>query len=98
MSFYIHNDASYHAIGAILGQKLDSIEHAIYYIRKNLQRAKYNYTIIEKELLAVIYALNKFRHYVTGYQIFVFTDHSVIKYLMNKPAIFGQLARWLFLM
>ena len=89
MPFYIHTDASDHAIGAILGQKLDSIEHAIYYMRKNIQGAKYNYTVIEKELLAVIYALNKFRHYVTGYHIFVHTDHFAIKYLKNKSAIFG---------
>ena len=87
--FYIHTDASDHAIGVVLGQKLDSIEHAIYYISKNLQGAKYNYTIIEKEVLAVIYALNKFRHYVIGYQIFVHTNHSAINYLMNKSAISG---------
>ena len=87
--FYIHTNASDHAIGVVLDQKLDSIEHAIYYISKNLQGAKYNYTIIEKELLAVIYALNKFRHYVTGYQIFVHTNHSTIKYLMDKPEISG---------
>ena len=68
---------------------MDSVEHAIYYISKNLQGAEYNYTVTEKELLAVIYTLNKFKHYVTGYQIFVHTDHSAIKYLMNKLAISG---------
>ena len=66
---------------------MDLVEHAIYYIGKNLQGAEYNYTISKKVFLAVIYALNKFRHYVTRYQIFVHTDHSAIKYLMNKPAI-----------
>ncbi len=54
--------------------------------------------MIEKELLIVIYALNKFRHYIIGYQIFVHTDHSAIKYLMNKPAISRRLARWLLVM
>ena len=98
LPFHIYIDASNHAIGALLGQKLDSIEHAIYYINKNLQGAEYNYTVIEKELLAIIYALNKFRNYVTGYQIFVHTDHSPIKYLMKKPAISEQLARCLLLM
>ena len=57
-----------------------------------------NYTVIEKELLDVIYALNKFKHYVTGYPIFVHTDHSAIRYLMNKLAVTGQLARWLLLL
>lgn len=46
----------------------------------------------------VIYALKKFRHYITEYKIFVHTDHSAIKYLVNKPTIFGRLARWLWLM
>ena len=68
---------------------MDLVEHAIYYISINLQGAKYNYIVTKKELLAIIYALNKFRHYVIGYQIFVHIDHSTIKYLMNKPTIFG---------
>ena len=89
LPFHTHIDALDHAIGVVLGKKMDSMEHAIYYISKNLQGAKYNYTVIEKELLTVIYALNKFRHYVTGYQIFVHTDHFSIKYLMNKLAISG---------
>jgi len=45
-----------------------------------------NYTIAEKELLVLVYALKKFRHYVTRYPIFVHTDHLAIRYLMNKPA------------
>jgi hypothetical protein len=47
--------------------------------------AKLNYTVTEREFLAVIYAINKFRHYVTGYPTFIHTDHTAIKYLMNKP-------------
>ena len=64
LPFHIHIDASSYAIGIVLGQKMESVEHAIYYISKNLQGAEYNYTVTEKELLDVIYALNKFRHYV----------------------------------
>ena len=52
----------------------------------------------KKELLVVVYALNKFWHYITGYSIFFYTDHATIKYLMNKPAITGRLARWLLLL
>ena len=52
----------------------------------------------EKELLAIVYALKKFQHYITGYPIFVHTDHATIKYLMNKPTIIGRLARWLLLL
>lgn len=49
-------------------------------------------------MLAVIYALNKFRHYITRYQIFVHTNHATMRYLMNKSSITSRLARWLLLM
>lgn len=74
------------------------MESAIYYISKNLHGLELNYTVTEKEMLAVIYALNKFRHYITRYPIFVHTDHTTIRYLMNKLSITGRLAHWLFLM
>jgi hypothetical protein len=68
-----------------LGQEEDHLPYAIYFISKDMSPAELNYTVTEKEFLAVIYAINKFRHYITGYSTFVHTDHSAIKYLMNKP-------------
>ena len=82
----------------MIGQKVDSVEHSIYFISKNLQGVEFKYIVIEKELLVVIYALNKFRHYIIRYEIFVHTDHSTIKNMMNKPTISGRLARWFLLM
>ena len=52
----------------------------------------------EKEFLAVIHAVNKFRHYITGYPVVLFTDHSAIKFLANKPVINGRVTRWLILL
>eukprot|EP00253_Pinus_taeda_P028134 PITA_28134 len=60
--------------------------------------AELNYTITEKEFLAVIYAINKFKHYITGYTTFVHTDHSAIKYLMNKSVTNARVTRWLLLL
>ena len=60
--------------------------------------AELNYTVTEKEFLAVIYAINKFRHYITGYEVFVHTDHSAIRFLMNKPITNGRVTRWLLLL
>ena len=57
LPFHIHMDASDYAIGVVLEQKLDSIEHVIYFISKNFQGGKFNYTVTKKELLAIIYAL-----------------------------------------
>ena len=96
--FHIHTNASDYVVGAILGQKPTNLENAIYYISRTLHGPELNYTVIEKELLTIVYALNKFRHYVTGYAIFVHTDHSAIKYLMNKLVVIGRLARWLLLL
>jgi len=86
------------AIGAALGQEEDKQSYAIYYIIKNLSSAELNYIVTEKEFLAVIFAINKFRHYITGYEVFVHTDHSAIKYLMNKPLTSGRVTRWLLLL
>jgi hypothetical protein len=83
LTFHISSDASDTAIGAILGQQEDKKPYAIYYISKNMAPVELNYIVIEREFLAVVYAINKFRHYVTGYPTFIHTDHTKIKYLMN---------------
>ena len=48
--------------------------------------------------MAVVYSINKFRHYITGYEVFVHTDHSTIRYLMNKPITNGRVTWWLLLL
>ena len=60
--------------------------------------AELNYTVTENEFLAVIHAINKFRHYITGYQVFVHTDHSDIRYLMNNPNASARIIRWFLLL
>ena len=59
--------------------------------------AELNYTTTEKEMLVFIHSINKFRHYITGYEVFVHKDHSSIRYLMNKPITHGRVTRWLLL-
>jgi hypothetical protein len=85
LPFHICTDASDTSLGVVLGQRENQIHYAIYFISKNLSPAEVNYTVTEKELLVVVHAINKFRHYITGYQDFVHTDHSTIRFLMNKP-------------
>ena len=93
--FQISSDASDTMIRVVLGQEEDNKPYAIYYIRKNLSPAELNYTMTEKEFLAVIHAVNKFRHYITGYPIVLYTDHSTFKFLANKPVTNGRVTRWL---
>jgi len=72
--------------------------YAIYFTSKNLSKAELNYIVTEKELLVVVHSLNKFKHYIIGYQTFVHIDHAAIKYLMNKPDVNARIIRWLLLL
>ena len=76
--FEIMCDASDLALGAVLGQRIDNKPHVITYASKTLNSAQLNYTTTENELLAVVFALDKFRTYVLGSPITIFTDHSAI--------------------
>jgi hypothetical protein len=67
-------------------------------VSKNLSPDKLNYTVTEKEFLAVVHAINKFHHYITGYKLFVHTNHSTIIFLRNKPITNGRVTRWLLLL
>ena len=79
LTFHISIDASDIALGVVLGQN-DLIPYAIYYTRKNLTPTELNYTVTENEFLVVVHAVNKFRHYITGYETFVHTNHFAVRY------------------
>jgi hypothetical protein len=96
--FHISTNASYISIGVVLGHEVDKKPYTIYFISKNLNPIELNYTVIEKDILVVIHAINKFRHYITGYPIILYTDHSAIRYLANKPITNGRVTRWLLLL
>ena len=98
LPFEVMCDASDFAIGAVLGQREDGKPYVIYYASKTLNEAQRNYTTIEKELLAVVFALDKFRAYLVGSFIIVFTDHSALKYLLTKQDAKARLIRWILLL
>jgi hypothetical protein len=95
--FHVSIDASDSAIGFLLVQKENLLTYVIYFIRKNLSPFELNYTVTEKEFLAMVYAINKFKHYITEYEVFIHTDHFAIKYLMNKPIANGRITKWFLL-
>ncbi|XP_057487288.1 uncharacterized protein LOC130773354 [Actinidia eriantha] len=98
LPFELMCDASDYAVGAVLGQKVDKKSHVIYYASKTLNEAQQNYTTTEKELLAVVFALDKFRSYLVGSLVIIYTDHSALKYLLSKPDAKPRLIRWVLLL
>ncbi|PIN11693.1 DNA-directed DNA polymerase [Handroanthus impetiginosus] len=91
-------DASDFAIGAVLRQRKDKIFRSIYYASKTLNDTQLNYTTIEKELLAVVFAFDKFRSYLVGTKVVVYTDHTAIRYLIEKKDAKPRLIRWVLLL
>ena len=97
-SFEIMCDASDYALGAILGQRRDNMFRAIYYASRTLDNTQQKYTTTKKELLAVVFALDKFRSYLLGSKIVVHTDHAALKYLFVKKDSKPRLMRWILLL
>jgi len=91
-------DASDYAVGVVLGQQKDKMFHSIYYDCKVLNDAQVNYATTEKELLAIVYALEKFWSYLVGSKIVIYTDHATIKYLLRKVDSKPWLIRWILLL
>ena len=74
----------HYAIGAVLSQCKDKQHYAISYASKTLTSPQLNYATTEKELLAVVFAMDKFRSYLVGAKVIVYTDHAALKYLLTK--------------
>ncbi|GJS59502.1 reverse transcriptase domain-containing protein [Tanacetum coccineum] len=84
LPFEIMCYASDFVVGAVLGQRKNKNVQPIHYASKTLSDAQTHYTTTEKELLAVVYAFEKFRSYLVLSKTIVYTDHSALKYLFAK--------------
>ncbi|GMJ08012.1 hypothetical protein HRI_004470400 [Hibiscus trionum] len=98
LPFEIMCDASDYAVEAALGQRTEKPFYVIYYASKTLNDAQINYTTTEKELLAVVFAIDKFRPYILGTKVVVHTDHSTLKYMFAKKDAKPRLIRWILLL
>ncbi|KAD4888104.1 hypothetical protein E3N88_20177 [Mikania micrantha] len=78
--------------------RLDKHFHHIYYASKTIDAAQENYTTTEKELLAVVYAFDKFRSYLVLSKTVVYTDHAALRYLFAKKDAKPRLIRWILLL
>ncbi|GKC48662.1 reverse transcriptase domain-containing protein [Tanacetum coccineum] len=98
LPFEIMCDASDFAVGAVLGQRKTKHFQPIHYASKTMTEAQAHYTTTEKELLAVVYAFEKFRPYLVLSKSIVYTDHSALKYLFAKQDAKPRLLRWILLL
>nr|GEV76583.1 reverse transcriptase domain-containing protein [Tanacetum cinerariifolium] len=98
LPFELMCDASDFAVGAVLGQRKTKHFQPIHYASKTMTDAQAHYTTTEKELLAVVYAFEKFWPYLVLSKSIVYTDHSTLKYLFNKQDDTPRLLRWVLLL
>ena len=98
VEFHVHVDASCIALGVVLTQpRAKGIDHLIAFASRQFSKAEKNYSTTEHEGLAMVYVLQKFCHYLLGGHFKMYTDHSALKYLVNKPILGGCICRWLLL-
>lgn len=96
--FELMCDASNYALGVALGQRVDKTFRTIYYASHTLTGPQLNYSTTEKELLAVVYAFEKFRSYLIGSKVIVWTDHAALRHLFAKKESKPRLIRWVLLL
>nr|GEW25109.1 reverse transcriptase domain-containing protein [Tanacetum cinerariifolium] len=96
--FELMCDARDYAVGAVLGQRVEKHFRLIHYASKTINQAEANYTTTEKEMLAVVYAFEKFCSYLIMNKSIVYTDHSALKYLFAKKDAKARLLRWILLL
>ena len=98
LRFELMCDVSDYAIRAVLGERNDKNPGVIFYGSRTLNDAQMNYTMTEKELLAIVFALDKFQSYFIGSPIVIFTDHAALKHLFTKKDAKPRLLRSILLL
>lgn len=96
--FHVHVDASNVVVRLVLAQSYDdTIDHSNAYGSRKLNKAERNYSTTKREALSMIFALQKFRHYLLVNPFTFFTNHQALKYLVNKPVHQGKIYHCLLL-
>jgi len=85
-------------VGVLLTQRDGKLPHVIYYASKTLDTAQDKYIITEKELLIVVFALDKFISYLLGSKVVVYTNHVALKFLLKKVDSKPRLIKWMLLL
>lgn len=92
--YTLRTDASDYALGAVLLQGEEAEERPVEYASRLLTPAERNYSTTEREALAVVYAVGKFRSYIEGSKILIGTDHQPLRWLLSQKLPTGRFTRW----
>jgi hypothetical protein len=94
--FHVHVDTSSITLVGVLAHPGEGdLDHPIAFSNRKLSTTEHNYTTTECEGLEMVYALQKFRNYLLGSHFNMYTDHSSLRYLVNKLVLAGRICRWL---
>jgi len=94
-AFYLNTDASTTHLGAELYQINDAGQHqTLGFASRTLNNAEQNYSTTELELLAIVFACKKFRHYLLGHHVKILTDHHALTFLNTCQLLNSRLVRW----
>jgi predicted aspartyl protease/transposase InsO family protein len=93
--YVIHCDASARAVGGVLSQTYEGVLHPVSFTSRRMKEAEERYLNQDKELLALVHCLTKWRHIILGSKIQVYTDNRSVQYMMTKPTLSQRQARWL---
>jgi hypothetical protein len=86
VEFHVDTNASLLVVGVMLSYKvIGKSDQPIVYASRLLNKTKHNYSTIHKEVLAMVFALHKFKHYLLGNKFVFYVDHMALVYLVNKP-------------
>ena len=93
--FILDTDASDRTIGAVLSQLQDGSERVIAYGSHALNKAECNYCVTDRELLAVMFFMIQYKHYLLGRHFLVRSDHQALRWLFNLKEPKSRIARWI---
>lgn len=80
-------------VGAIFGQIKEKIFHSIYYASKTLNATQQNYILMEKEILQLVYAFDKFKYYLVSSKVIIYTNHVALRHSFTNKDTKLQLIR-----
>ena len=94
LPFIVQIDASKKAIGAVLSQDISDVENPIAFLSRKLLPPEQNYSTVEKECLAIAWAIDSLKYYLSGYKFTVETDHDPLTWLYRMKNKNQRLLRW----